>query len=258
MTNQFDYSIELPYLLNDDTGVFSFCLDSSKQCMSTRHFLRLDLYPLIAPSHMKRHYGFWDIPFTHITSQRTQMTLNISEGILSLLDEQTPCIQFRSGFPSIFQDPGYFTLHASIWTIPNWLSKSKMLHTKAYSGVLVRHGWALPLSQITLPVTDRCNLNCVMCPRHTASDLQEKDMPKDIFSAVVEVAPTVTQIFTQCFGEPLLNPDIFEIVKTLKNRMPADGEVGFSTNGTLLNKENTVNLLNVYWFSGKWTGDSFS
>ena len=83
------YTIELPYLM---TGPARGKLIVSDRCLygSGNHFIRLDLYPLIAPSHMRRHYGWWDIPLKHITQEDTNFVFDFKRRVIRLGDRKTP------------------------------------------------------------------------------------------------------------------------------------------------------------------------
>ena len=91
----------------------------------------------------------------------------------------------------------------------------------------------LPL-YVVIESTNRCNLDCVMCPR-TEMNRSTGNMDFDLFKEIIDqVAPTVDFLYLHLFGEPLLNKHILEMIayggeKGLK--------IGLSTNITLLDKD---------------------
>jgi MoaA/NifB/PqqE/SkfB family radical SAM enzyme len=244
MQENYGYDLEFPYMLQGKDKLTLHITDKGLQG-SRRHFMRMDLYPMIAPSHPKRHYGWWDIPLQEIGSGNTDIELNIDAGLVRFRGRSGKEIEIKSGFTSDLRERGYLMLHLSLWKTRASLfdSRPAMIATKAYPMVLTTADGDVSLNQVTLPVTDRCNLSCKMCPRHAAPGLIEEDMSDEIFQAVLEIAPKIIQVCTQCLGEPLLNKNIFQIIRRLKERMPEEGQVGCSTNGTLLNEGNAVALL---------------
>lgn len=89
------------------------------------------------------------------------------------------------------------------------------------------------LSRLRLSVTDRCNLACIYCDREglTASkdemSLEEIVRLADVGSRLGMGKVKITG------GEPLLRPDIVEIVRRISS-LPSVTEVSMVTNGTLL------------------------
>ena len=91
--------------------------------------------------------------------------------------------------------------------------------------------------------TNFCNLKCVMCPRGEP-DVMERvvgHMPLDLFERILD---QMTYFCDPCvlhwFGEPLMNPKLFEQIAIAKRRIP---NLGMSTNATLLDKENAARIL---------------
>ncbi len=90
--------------------------------------------------------------------------------------------------------------------------------------------------------TNHCNLRCIMCP--TGLRLMNRPqgfMDKALFRRIIdEMAPHVTATTVHIWGEPLLHPDIFEMIS-----YAAQGglNVELSTNAVLLDEETAVKLL---------------
>ena len=91
-----------------------------------------------------------------------------------------------------------------------------------------------------LVITRRCNLSCTYCIEY---DKVSDPVSLDILKLRVEaLAKLKTKIITVTGGEPLLHPDVFEIIKHIRSR-------GFITtlitNGILLTREKIERLNNA-------------
>jgi radical SAM protein with 4Fe4S-binding SPASM domain len=91
--------------------------------------------------------------------------------------------------------------------------------------------------------TNYCNIKCIMCPRGEP-DLMQRTLGH-MDNALLEKIVNDAQFFTEpCwlhwFGEPLMNPHLFDQMEIAKRRVP---NLGISTNATLLNKKNREALL---------------
>ena len=91
------------------------------------------------------------------------------------------------------------------------------------------------LDCVQIEVTTYCNAACSYCPHTLARDKwQSARFPLTLFHDLLPSLSHTNLVFLQGWGEPLLHPDIFEMVRLCKNRKK---RVGFTTNGMLLNKE---------------------
>ena len=96
---------------------------------------------------------------------------------------------------------------------------------------------------IIFEVTPRCNNNCLYCynvwkenKKYPRGELRLASI-KILFKKILtEIKPTFIVLSG---GEPLLHPDIFEIVQFF-NRLGS--KVGLATNGTLLDEEKVLRL----------------
>jgi len=88
--------------------------------------------------------------------------------------------------------------------------------------------------------TNRCNLNCPMCPREFYG-LKHQDLGFDSFKSIVDRIPaSVKAIDLTGWGEPLLHPKIFGMINYAHKR----GFITYlTTNGLLLNREFQKNIL---------------
>ena len=102
---------------------------------------------------------------------------------------------------------------------------------------------------VDLDATQRCNLRCVGCTFHGPHVKKENqtsssgvDFPLNLFKKLcVELkAMKTNSMIIQGSGEPLLNPNIFEMISTAKD---AGLDVTLLTNGTLLNSDTIKSLI---------------
>ncbi len=97
----------------------------------------------------------------------------------------------------------------------------------------------LPLS-IILSSTSRCNLKCPMCPR-AISEFANVDIDFELFKKIVDEGKELFEfVIPQGGGEPLLNPQLVDMVKYCKN---LGIRVGFSTNATVLTEDVSRKLI---------------
>lgn len=91
-----------------------------------------------------------------------------------------------------------------------------------------------------LEVTNRCNLLCETCPR-TFEELEKPaDMDWDLFTRIVDQAPSVVRAVLHGVGEPMLVRDLPRMITYLKSR---GVYVLFNTNGTLLREKRFRELI---------------
>lgn len=89
---------------------------------------------------------------------------------------------------------------------------------------------ALP-DELYIETTNRCNLKCRTCPQYWGMDEDPADLTAGDVSRILELFPRVRRVVLHGIGEPLLNPDLPEIIAQVK----AHGAYGlFNTNGLLL------------------------
>ena len=207
---------------------------------SLKHFIRFDFYPLFAPSHMKRHHGFWDLPLKHIKREKT--TLTLEQGELVVKNRWRP-IRLKPVWKGDIPFRGYCRLHVSLWDSSRTPPEQKIVKSSLH--VILPDDGDLALEQVCLPVTQFCNLRCVMCRRHTQSDLYGGNIPPEVLDPVLDAGQDLRNVHAQDIGEPLLNDDIYAILAKLKQRMPELSTVGTCTNATLLNRERVRRLFDT-------------
>ncbi|HEX9995088.1 MAG TPA: radical SAM protein [Acidimicrobiales bacterium] len=96
--------------------------------------------------------------------------------------------------------------------------------------------------ELQVEVTAACNLRCPMClvRYRPPLDRVRHSLPLERFRALVEANPDVRRITLQGLGEPLLTPNLLDMVELAASR---GIEVGFNTNATLLTRERAERLV---------------
>jgi MoaA/NifB/PqqE/SkfB family radical SAM enzyme len=115
--------------------------------------------------------------------------------------------------------------------------------------------------EVQLEITNRCNLDCDMCPRLTLLRVPEIDMSRTTFDAVLSRLRAPSSITLTGWGEPLMHPELFGFIDTIATRFPS-ADVGFTTNGHLLTDgimkqifARRIGRINVSLEELPWDGD---
>lgn len=102
---------------------------------------------------------------------------------------------------------------------------------------------------IFLEVTNYCNLRCLRCAMHGKDAVMRRPvghMPRSIWEAIIrEIGEwqTPVSVITHGAGEPLLHPEILDILRFCKSF--TNIQVGFLTNGMLLTADVSEALINL-------------
>lgn len=88
----------------------------------------------------------------------------------------------------------------------------------------------------------KCNLTCSMCWAYKASEYRTNTFLEyqDFKKIVDDISSFCSKLFFSFCGEPLLNRDIYDMIKYAERHNII---VGLSTNATLLTKNNVIKLL---------------
>ena len=111
---------------------------------------------------------------------------------------------------------------------------------------LNRTSTRVPL-HIDIEATSNCNLKCTMCPRtvfiNANSFWKVENFDLEKFKNIIIEAGSkgTTALKLQYLGEPLMNRDIFDMIKFAKENRFID--VMFNTNATNLTKDKSIKLL---------------
>jgi radical SAM protein with 4Fe4S-binding SPASM domain len=95
---------------------------------------------------------------------------------------------------------------------------------------------------LQVEVTSACNLRCAMCLVRYRPPVNKLAgaMPLDLLRQLVDDVPALRQLTLQGLGEPLLAPDLLEMIGYAKSR---GVRVGFNSNATLLNRARADELV---------------
>ena len=99
------------------------------------------------------------------------------------------------------------------------------------------------LDWVQVEVTTSCNGSCIYCPRTLMSKhWTDRHMPIEFFYALVPFFRHTDLVYLQGWGEPLLQNDLFEMIRICKER---GKRVGFTTNGMLLTEDTIRTLVDL-------------
>ncbi|MDD2465375.1 MAG: SPASM domain-containing protein [Desulfobulbus sp.] len=83
-----------------------------------------------------------------------------------------------------------------------------------------------------------------MCLKFSeGSCIEEGDLPLALFKKLAPSLSHTEFLVLNGIGEPLLHPDLDEMITIARAAMPADGRIGFQSNGLLLNHPRAVRLI---------------
>jgi MoaA/NifB/PqqE/SkfB family radical SAM enzyme len=99
------------------------------------------------------------------------------------------------------------------------------------------------IEAMQIEISSFCNLQCKFCPTTYINEAGEKNlMPLQSFQELQPYFAQAKWVYLQGWGEPLLNKDIWEMTRLVKE---SGAKVGFTTNGTLLT-DSVINHLIRY------------
>jgi hypothetical protein len=96
------------------------------------------------------------------------------------------------------------------------------------------------LSSVNLELTNHCNLRCTICPVNTTMRREKGFMDPALFRRVIDDNPQLRFVLAFQWGEPLLHPQFFELVRHAADR---GVRTMITSNGTHLTPENRRRLL---------------
>jgi MoaA/NifB/PqqE/SkfB family radical SAM enzyme len=77
-------------------------------------------------------------------------------------------------------------------------------------------GWRL--NSVNLEITNHCNLHCTICPVNTTMRRGRGFMDPALFRRVIDGNPGLDFVLTFQWGEPLLHPEVFDLVRYAADR----------------------------------------
>ena len=96
------------------------------------------------------------------------------------------------------------------------------------------------LTGLNVELTNRCNLSCTHCLKREPGGRVEQDMDFSTFRAIVNMAPSINTLLPFQWGEPLLNPMVYDCISYAAER---GIRVMLTTNGTLLDEDAARRLI---------------
>jgi putative metalloenzyme radical SAM/SPASM domain maturase len=100
--------------------------------------------------------------------------------------------------------------------------------------------------KLFVETTTRCNLGCFMCVKQTdGCAMAEGDLTPERFAALEPAFPHLEALVLNGVGEPLLNPHLEGFIRLARGSMPADGWIGFQSNGLLLTNARAHSLVDA-------------
>lgn len=96
------------------------------------------------------------------------------------------------------------------------------------------------LSSVNLELTNHCNLRCTICPVNTTMRRPKGFMDPALFRRVIDDNPQLDFVLAFQWGEPLLHPEFFSLVRYAADR---GVRTMITSNGTYLTPDNRRKLL---------------
>lgn len=93
---------------------------------------------------------------------------------------------------------------------------------------------------VQIEPTNLCNQKCVMCPRNTHSDSPQGQMSFNDFKIIYRQIPTINDLQLNGLGEPLINEEIFQMIKYAKKH---GSTVSLTSNCELISEDKAVQLI---------------
>ena len=90
---------------------------------------------------------------------------------------------------------------------------------------------------ISLDITHKCNLNCIMCNRRLG--INNKELCFESFVKIIDQFPRLEYIGFMGLGEVFMNKDFIDMLRECEKRKI---DAMFTTNGVLLNENNIKRL----------------
>lgn len=96
------------------------------------------------------------------------------------------------------------------------------------------------LTSVNLELTNHCNLHCTICPVNTTMRRPKGYMDPALFRKVIDQNPSLDFVLAFQWGEPLLHPQFFDLVRYAADR---GVRTMITSNGTHLTDSNRRRLL---------------
>ena len=129
----------------------------------------------------------------------------------------------------------YYFHNVPLKKLLNWITVETSIYFKP------EHPWGWP-THLQIEPTNRCNLRCALCPVTAGMDRPSGHMDLNLYKKIVdEIGHYVFLILLWDWGEPFLNPSIYEMISYAKQK---GIKLVSSTNGHLFkNREQADRLI---------------
>jgi len=102
----------------------------------------------------------------------------------------------------------------------------------------------MKVERLIVEITTSCNFSCFFCPVHSSEyNNNSKIMSFSSFKRLVNLYAHIKSLVFSGFGEPLLNPEILDMVQFAKKQMASSSVIAIQTNGALLSEAYAVKLV---------------
>ena len=113
-------------------------------------------------------------------------------------------------------------------TIVNVVNQENLNQLKTAINGSIASGPFLP-SVFVLEMTNRCNVNCIMCPNKRFVESELGDISTEMFDRIIdEISPTAELTMFYFLGESTLHPNFAELLRSARQRLR--GKIVISTN----------------------------
>ncbi|MGF7185456.1 MoaA/NifB/PqqE/SkfB family radical SAM enzyme [Desulfitispora alkaliphila] len=97
------------------------------------------------------------------------------------------------------------------------------------------------LDAMQVEVASVCNMKCTFCPTtHITQNNSNDLMPLNLYKKLTPYFSWTSWVYLQGWGEPMLNPNLWDMAKIAKE---AGATVGMTTNATLFSDDNIKNII---------------
>lgn len=129
-----------------------------------------------------------------------------------------------------------------------WFGSYKRINslTKKSDSYLEKYVLNIYPETIVLDTTYLCNLTCKMCHQNGDDFVMPADphIGMDLINKLLPLCRDSGSVYLLGYGEPLMHPDIYKIISSLKDAAPKT-KISFSSNGVLLNVTNVNKLIDA-------------
>lgn len=120
----------------------------------------------------------------------------------------------------------------------------KLIWLKKYFSAIykIKQGFPLDYPEVVyIDITNGCNLRCIMCPQSKGLKREKMTMGLNDFAKIIDqISISRPRVFLHLSGEPLLNKNLYEIIKYATDK---GCSVGMHSNATLLSEEMSIQIL---------------